>query len=109
MTMGKRLIWDIPKPAAAKGKYVRVRSDDLYHTARWTRLARSWKESHPLCEECKRHGRIREAQVVDHIIPFPVCEDFFDTTNLQSLCEQCNIAKGNRDKKLIQAWKIKNK
>lgn len=106
--MGKRLIWDIPKPTAAKGKYVRVRSDDLYHTARWTRLARSWKESHPLCEECKRHGRIREAQVVDHIIPFPVCEDFFDTTNLQSLCEQCNIAKGNRDKKIIQEWKRKH-
>ena len=104
-----KLIWDLPTPAKRTGKeYKRVRSDDLYHTARWTRLSRLWRDMHPLCAECQRHGVIREAEVVDHIIPFPVCEDFFDTGNLQSLCSDCNVAKGNRDKKLIQQWKKTN-
>lgn len=102
-----KLAWDANK-GKASGKYQRVRSDDLYHTSRWTKLAKEFKQSHPLCERCKAQGLIVAAEVVDHIIPFPVCQDFFDRNNLQSLCSHCNIAKGNEDKKLIQEWKLKN-
>lgn len=101
-----RLAWDSKERAAkADGKYVRERSSALYHTARWTRLSRIFRAQHPLCEECRKKGVITSAAVVDHIIPFPVCEDFFDRNNLQSLCETCNHAKGQRDKKLIQEWR----
>lgn len=101
-----RLAWDAQsRGEAPAGGYNRERSADLYHTNRWTRLSRVFRASHPLCEECKRQGIIKAAAVVDHIVPYPVCEDFFDTKNLQSLCEDCNRAKGNRDKKLIQAWR----
>lgn len=100
------LAWDSKKRKDAdSGGYQRERSSDLYHTYRWTRLSRAFRQSHPLCAECARSGRLKAAEVVDHIVPFPVCRDFFDESNLQSLCADCNIAKGNRDKVVIAEWR----
>ncbi len=100
------LAWDSKKRKDAdSGGYQRERSSELYHTYRWTRLSRAFRQSHPLCAECARNGRLKAAEVVDHITPFPVCRDFFDESNLQSLCSDCNIAKGNRDKAVIAEWR----
>lgn len=100
------LAWDSKERKKLEvGGYHRERSDDLYHTFRWTRLSRAFRQSHPLCAECARNGRLKAAEVVDHITPFPVCRDFFDESNLQSLCSDCNIAKGNRDKAVIAEWR----
>ncbi len=100
------LAWDSKERKEADGGgYQRERSNDLYHTFRWTRLSRAFRQSHPLCAECARNGRLKAAEVVDHITPFPVCRDFFDESNLQSLCADCNIAKGNRDKVIISEWR----
>ncbi len=101
-----QLAWD-SETQSRKG-YVRPRSDDPYHSYRWTRLSRRWRAEHPVCAECLKSGRYVAAEVVDHIVPWPVCGDFFDEKNLQSLCGPCNIAKGNRDKKLIQEWHRNN-
>ena len=99
-----KLAWDIPEPPVSG--YERKRSDDLYHSARWTKLARAFRTAHPLCAECQRKGIITAAECVDHIDPWPICEDyFFDTTNLQALCYKCNLEKGNKDKKRIQEWR----
>ena len=87
------------------GGYHREKSDERYHTPRWIKLSQRWRIAHPLCEECKRKGIITPAQCVDHIIPAPICEDFFDESNLQSLCYECNMRKGFEDKKLIQEWR----
>ena len=83
------------------GRYVRRRSDDLYHTSRWTRESRAFRLEHPLCEECRRKGIVRASEVTDHIIPYPLC-DFWDRSNWQALCGRCNHAKGQRDKRLLQ-------
>lgn len=100
------LAWDSKERKNMEvGGYHREKSDDLYHTFRWTRLSRAFRQSHPLCAECARNGRLKAAEVVDHIVPFPVCRDFFDESNLQSLCSDCNIAKGNRDKVIISEWR----
>ena len=100
--MGTRLPWDGPRPEPQTyEEHGRKRSPAPYHTSRWTKLSRAFRADHPLCAECQRKGIIKPAQVVDHIIPWPVCGDFFDTTNFQSLCEECNVLKGNRDKKII--------
>lgn len=101
-----KLAWD-PKDKVDKhdGTYQRERSADPYHSYKWTRLSRIYRASFPLCAECRRNNIIKAAEVVDHIIPWPVCEDFFDTTNLQSLCQDCNRTKGNKDKKLIAQWR----
>ena len=103
-----KLAWDSNAAAdRAEGKYVRERSDDPYHSWRWTRVSRAWRAQHPLCAECYRHGRFVPAEVTDHIVPWPVCGDFWDRTNYQSLCRACNVAKGNRDKKVISEWRAK--
>ncbi len=103
-----KLAWDSKYRREHNGQYERPASDPLYHTPEWTKLSRRWRQAHPLCEECKRQGRITPAQCVDHIVPFPICKDFYDESNLQSLCARCNMEKGNRDRKRIQEWKQNN-
>lgn len=101
-----RLPWD-PADRVDKhdGGYHREKSDDLYHTPRWTRLSRAFRVRHPLCAECQRNGKLVPSTCVDHIIPFPMCVDFFDETNLQALCNECNMLKGIKDRQKIQQWK----
>ena len=105
-----KLVWDHPNRVDSHdGRYHRERSSGLYHSARWTRLSRAFRVNHPLCAECLRQGKIVAATCVDHIVPYPICADyFFDESNLQSLCGECNHLKGQRDKIKIQEWK-KNK
>lgn len=85
--------------------YNRVKSDDLYHTARWARLSRMHRDAYPLCENCRRRGLTRQGTCTDHIIPLPLCRGFFfEEANLQTLCDACNHLKGQRDKELIRKW-----
>ena len=102
-----RLPWDSSnRVEKTSGVYQRERSSDLYHTYRWTKLSAAFRAAHPLCAECNRKGIIKPATVVDHIIPYPICKDyFFDRSNLQSLCDECNHEKGQRDKRLIGEWR----
>lgn len=107
-----RLAWDAKdKVDCHDGGYHRERSADLYHTSRWTRLSRSFRNSagNQLCAECRKAGVTKEATCVDHIIPWPVCgvEGFFDRGNLQALCDECNHLKGQRDKAVIREWRTK--
>ena len=88
----------------------RVRSADPYHTSRWTKLSRAFRAEHPLCEMCKRNGIVKPATCVDHIEPWPICGDrFYDRSNLQALCDECNHLKGQQDKKRIQEYKRTHK
>lgn len=104
-----RLAWDsVRHVEKAEGDYQREPSHALYHTARWAKLSKAWKRSHPLCERCKAKGLLAEADVTDHVIPFPICDDFFDKTNLQSLCKRCNFEKGIEDRPKIQRWKAEH-
>lgn len=101
-----KLAWDSSSRVdRSDGKYHREKSDPRYHTPRWTRLSRSFRDSHPLCERCRKNGIIRPAQCVDHIVPAVMCEDFYDRNNLQALCNECNMIKGHEDKEKIQRWK----
>lgn len=93
------------KPGVKPTGYNRIRSADVYHTSRWTRESRIFRTEHPLCVICQSKGLIKEAEVVDHIVPYPVCGDFFDSSNWQSLCSKCNAEKGNKDKRIIQKYK----
>lgn len=105
---GMQLAWDSERRKESTGRYERERSADPYHSWRWTKLAKRFKAEHPLCAQCLREGRYTAAAVVDHIEPYPICKDFYDERNLQSLCEYHNIEKGNHDKKLIIQWKRLN-
>ena len=88
-------------------KYNRVRSMDYYHTYRWTRESKAFREMNPLCAICEKEGILTPSEVTDHIIPASICDDFFDQSNWQALCKKCNILKGNRDKLIISSYEKK--
>ena len=104
-----KLAWDHKDRKERTNGYDRRRSDAPYHSSRWTKVAKAWKVEHPLCEACKSKGIIKAAEVVDHIVPWPICQDFFDETNFQSLCAECNMLKGYRDRPAIEKWKKEHK
>ena len=82
--------------------YDRERSMDQYHTYRWTRESKAFREMNPICVMCEKEGILQPSEVTDHIIPAPIYGDFFDQSNWQALCKKCNIIKGNRDKQIIR-------
>ncbi len=79
----------------------RAKSANEYHTSRWTKESRAFRQEHPLCKLCQEEGIIHASEVVDHIVPFPLCGDFWNKNNWQAICHRHNIEKGNRDKRLI--------
>lgn len=65
----------------------------------WLRLSNAYRKRHPLCEECKRHGRVEKTEHIDHIIPFDGIDDpkRLDWNNLQALCKACHMRKTARE------------
>lgn len=81
----------------------RPRSRNEYHTYRWTKESRLFREANPLCAKCWDNKKTTPSEVTDHIIPVEIHGDFWDKTNWQALCRKCNIIKGNEDKTQINA------
>ena len=72
----------------------RAGQSPLYDTARWRRERALFLRAHPLCEECRRQGRIQAASQVDHIRPHEGDPGlFWDQANWQSLCVACHSKK----------------
>jgi len=85
------------------------KSSSFYHTARWTRESRAFRQAHPLCEKCREEGVTYPAEVVDHIIPLEICLDPWDKNNWQSLCRKHNNIKAAQDKIMIQKHRKEHK
>lgn len=73
-------------------KYVK-----LINSWRWQKLRRQHLADHPLCEQCKKRGRVVAATEVHHITPVGSVSDemgmerlAYDPANLMSLCSQCH-------------------
>jgi hypothetical protein len=66
-----------------------IERQKLYNTARWHRLRISHLQESPLCVECEKRGLIVAATVVDHKRGHTGDwrERFFDSDELQSLCQ----------------------
>ena len=63
--------------------YNRVRSADEYHTSRWTRLSRIFRQENPLCAICESKGILKPAEVVTlSLILFVVIFSTQQTGNL---------------------------
>lgn len=67
------------------------------YDADW-RLARAgFLAEHPLCEECRKRGKLTAATVVDHIKPHRGDKAlFWNSRNWQSLCATCHGRKTAR-------------
>jgi 5-methylcytosine-specific restriction protein A len=82
--------------------------NSFYHTARWTRESRAFRQLHPICRECESEGLIVPTEVTDHIIPLEICEDPWDWNNWDGLCKRHNNIKAAKDKILIQQYRKSN-
>lgn len=69
----------------------------FYSSGPWRKLRAAKLERDPLCEECKRNGRLRPASMVDHIVPIRFGGAPLDLANLQSLCWPCHSAKSIKE------------
>lgn len=64
------------------------------YTKKWQKESKEYLMAHPFCEECRRHGILRTADVVDHIKPHHGdSKSFWDKDNWQSLCKSCHDKK----------------
>lgn len=58
---------------------------------RWQKARKAFLSEHPLCIYCQRMGRLKSADVVDHIKPHKGDLDlFWDPMNWQPLCKACH-------------------
>lgn len=77
---------------AEHGPERRLPMDPRYGTQRWRETSAEFL-ARPENTRCKRCGRLSE--VTDHIVSVRQApERFFDETNFQALCRDCNTKKG---------------
>lgn len=68
------------------------------YNSRWRKESKHYLQTHPLCEECMKHGVYTAATVVDHIVPHrgdPVL--FWNQSNWQALCKRCHDKKTGQE------------
>jgi 5-methylcytosine-specific restriction endonuclease McrA len=86
------------QPAPVKRPYqAPVERTALYDSPTWRRLRKAQLQTHPCCQECERQGLVSPASIADHIIPHRDGSDFFDASNLQSLCKPCHARKSAKE------------
>jgi 5-methylcytosine-specific restriction protein A len=69
----------------------------VYNTKRWRDLRLNYLANHPICECCKKAGRIRAATDVHHVneISNATTKEGmqrlgFDENNLMAICKECH-------------------
>lgn len=70
-------------------KHERDPSTNKRYGRAWKRIRDRYIKSHPLCEECKKQGKVTAAQEVHHILPLSR-GGTNDIENLMSLCTSCH-------------------
>jgi 5-methylcytosine-specific restriction enzyme A len=86
-----------PCPVHARLAPPCVRSSHGYNDAAWNRLRAEHLKREPWCRECRRKGRMTEAKLVDHIVPWRGNEALrLNPENLQSMCWPCHSRKTAR-------------
>jgi len=65
----------------------------------YQRFRRELLRSEPLCRECARQGRTRQADELDHVRPLRHANLhlFWEMSNLQPLCAACHRAKSDSE------------
>lgn len=90
------LVRGVPRcPACTREGEARRRTTqgNPYNNPRWRAIRKSWLESHPLCAECEKTGRVEPASVCDHIDPHKGDRVKFWSGPFQSLCASCHSRK----------------
>jgi 5-methylcytosine-specific restriction protein A len=91
--------WDKPKTSELSAPMSGRTRNPFYHTSRWKKESKAFRDQHPLCSRCMEEGIIAPTEVTDHKIPVGICPDPWDQNNWDGLCKKHNITKGIEDKK----------
>lgn len=70
-------------------KYERDPASNKRYGRAWKRIRDRHIKAHPLCEECKKDGRLMPAEEVHHILPLSKGGGN-ESSNLMSLCKSCH-------------------
>jgi 5-methylcytosine-specific restriction protein A len=70
-------------------KYQRDPMSNKRYGRAWKRIRDRYVKEHPLCEECKKHGRPTPVEEVHHIVPLSKGGGN-EFSNLMSLCKSCH-------------------
>ena len=68
----------------------------LYASSEWKRIRARFLAAHPLCEQCRKEGRLTKATEVHHILPLRR-GGTHDESNLMPLCKPCHSRISIRD------------
>ena len=84
------------REASRYEKYQRDPETRKRYGRAWKRIRDRYIAVHPLCEECKRQGKLTPATEVHHILPL-ARGGTHDESNLMALCTPCHSAITARD------------
>ena len=66
-------------------------SAGFYHSTQWQKFRRWFIAKHPLCEECRKHGRTERTRHVHHVEPVEARPDLaLVEDNCRALCGPCH-------------------
>ncbi len=84
---------------SAQSKYSHKNAEILYNSPEWQKLRYFvLKRDNGVCQLCGRGRKDGVVLHVDHIVPLSVdWSKRLDPNNLQTLCEDCNLGKSNKD------------
>lgn len=71
----------------------------FYKTYKWKKTSENYRKRNPLCVKCLDKGRVKKANVVDHIKPIKEGGAGYDEENFQSLCHAHHNKKTKEDLK----------
>lgn len=75
----------------------------FYKTYKWQKARAAFLNVNSTCVMCAAEGKIRLADVVDHIVPHRGDEFlFWDTSNWQALCKQHHDRDKQREEKSVR-------
>lgn len=75
--------------ATRYNRYERTPEMKNRYNGAWPAIRRRYIEAHPLCEMCRREGRVTAVEEVHHILPL-AGGGSHDAENLMSLCKSCH-------------------
>lgn len=81
--------------------YTDLAKSGFYYSTKWRKVRKYILDKEPLCRRCLDVGKIKPADMVDHIIPisFSSSEELkFGEDNLQPLCFTCHRIVTNEDR-----------
>lgn len=85
-----------------KEGFTELSKSGFYTRVAWTKIRNYVLANEPLCRMClSERGKVRFAQMVDHIIPVTINSSYellYGINNLQPLCNTCHRIKTNKDR-----------